>query len=100
MPRLYLLDALGLAYRAYYAFIGRPLRHVLATAAEAGVARLEGVETVTHQNAGMAVGDGGAIVIEAPGGRIVQRVQVPPGSYVLVEDGVAVPAGRGLLAQN
>ncbi|MFM7232764.1 MAG: DNA polymerase I [bacterium] len=27
MPRLVVLDALGLAYRAYYAFIGRPLRN-------------------------------------------------------------------------
>ncbi|MCC6652971.1 MAG: DNA polymerase I [Candidatus Eisenbacteria bacterium] len=27
MPRLIVLDALGLAYRAYYAFIGRPLRN-------------------------------------------------------------------------
>jgi DNA polymerase I len=26
MPRLYVLDAMGLAYRAYYAFISRPLR--------------------------------------------------------------------------
>ena len=25
MPRLFILDAMGLAYRAYYAFIGRPL---------------------------------------------------------------------------
>src|SRR5512143_2049563 len=25
MPRLFVLDAMGLAYRAYYAFIGRPL---------------------------------------------------------------------------
>ena len=27
MPRLVVLDALGLAYRAYYAFIGRPLKN-------------------------------------------------------------------------
>ncbi len=27
MPRLVILDALGLAYRAYYAFIGRPLKN-------------------------------------------------------------------------
>ena len=27
MPRLVVLDALGLAYRAYYAFISRPLRN-------------------------------------------------------------------------
>lgn len=27
MPRLVVLDALGLVYRAYYAFIGRPLRN-------------------------------------------------------------------------
>ena len=27
MPRLVVLDALGLAYRAYYAFISRPLKN-------------------------------------------------------------------------
>ena len=27
MPRLVVLDALGLVYRAYYALIGRPLRN-------------------------------------------------------------------------
>jgi DNA polymerase-1 len=42
VPRLVILDALGLAYRAYYAFIGRPLknRHGENTSAIFGMANM------------------------------------------------------------
>jgi DNA polymerase-1 len=100
MPRLFVLDAMGLAYRAYYAFIGRPLKHVLAQAEQAGTVRLVGVATTPHQNASMATGADGVIEIESSAGVVAQRVPVPTGVYVLVDDGDRIPAGKPLIAEN
>jgi DNA polymerase-1 len=100
MPRLYVLDAMGLAYRAYYAFIGRPLARTFATAEHAGTARVSGLSTVFHQNSLMVVGEGATIEILDDQGRELQHVAAPRGAYIRVADGDRVAAGQALLAEN
>src|SRR5207249_7929879 len=87
-------------YRAYYAFIGRPLTRIAARAEQAGTARHVGLETAELGRIRVASRAGGEIHVFDPAGRLAAHVAVPQGYHVLVKDGDAMEAGTPLLAEN
>jgi DNA polymerase-1 len=100
MPRLVVLDALGLIYRAHYALIGRPLSVVAARAGAAGRVRFRDLAISTLKGPAVAAAEGGAIEILDAGGAVLESHEVPHGAFVQVADGAPVDRGRVLLTRN
>lgn len=73
-PRLFLFDGYALAYRAFYALIGRPLRTSKGenTSVPYGVARVLRKVLLEHHPEHLA------FVIDAPGGSAARRARYPP----------------------
>jgi DNA polymerase-1 len=100
MPRLFVLDAMGLAYRAHYAFIGRPLTRPLARAAAAGSVRFHALSLEERAHVLYCVSEGGEMEILNDAGDSIQRVVVPRGAIVKVRDGGKVEAQGELFGEN
>ncbi|HVP15119.1 MAG TPA: DNA polymerase I [Terriglobales bacterium] len=105
MPRLFVLDAMGLAYRAYYAFVMHPLTRSLVVAREPGTVRLEGIELYQRSGPPMTRAAGGSVVIVDAEGRERQRESVPANVLLMVENGRRITAEdvrnkRALLGEN
>jgi 5'-3' exonuclease len=100
MPRLVVLDAMGLAYRAYWAFVRRPLRTSGAKAASTATVRYRDIEAAEAQGFPFSTSSNGVIELQDEKGNVRERVAVPFGAHLLVEDGRAVPAGQPLFAEN
>src|SRR2546430_2876020 len=100
MPRIYVIDAMALAYRAYYAFIAGPLTRVAVRAAAAGTVHPVDLQIADQGRIRVAHGEGGEIQLRDPEGRMVSRVAVPSGAHVLVREGETVEVGGPLLAEN
>jgi DNA polymerase-1 len=99
VPRLVVLDALALIYRAHYALIGRPLTTPITRASASGIARARDLETSTARGPRVAT-RAGALEIVDGAGSVLERHDVPRGAFVQVGDGERVEPGRVLLAQN
>jgi DNA polymerase-1 len=91
---------MGLAYRAHYAFVGRPLTRALARAESAGTTQLHNIEIEERAHVQVCTNEGGAVEVLSSEGAVLQRSVVPRWAILKVHSGGEVKAGAELFGEN